>query len=764
MTTDSGVVTREATEEELAGWDALAQRFPGSRVTHTRAWMDSLAATGLGRELFIVFERAGETVGCLPGLVSSVGPLRLFGSPRAGWQTVSVGPVFDAERLTTHELMTSLVAFLESRRIAHMELMDHTLSPDAMRELGFEGEPVPTYVAPLYPGDERRAFRALKESARRNIQRAERLGLEVRFEQDERFVDEHYDQLREVYLRGGHIIPFSRQRVLQCFRHMREAGRLIAVSVNLPGGAACIATGMFLLYGEELLLWMWAHREHYRWYRPTELMTWTVMRHAMERGCTRFDLMGRGDFKLKFGAEADLSKWRWIRSRPAWLHDARRVAGTGFRWQQSVRGRARRLVARVSGERAGRRGGADRRPAACVIGDADLVRALGLGGVRSVVVAPPRAPARYSRFTAATLPWFDPWERPDALVETLLTHAARQPEPPVLFYQEDRSLLLVSRYRERLRTLFRFVIPDSALVEALVDKGRFQELARTLDLPVPPARWAFPPDDPPPDEKAVTFPVIVKPLTRRPQQWKKFAADGKALRVDTPEALRALWPALAADRMRVVVQSMIPGPESRIESYHVYVDARGATAAEFTGRKIRTYPVEYGDSSALEITDASDVAVLGRDVVTRLGLRGVAKLDFKRDDDGTLYLLEVNPRFTLWHHLGAVAGVNVPALVYGDLMGWQRGPVPAARAGVRWCKPWTDVHAAAELGVPLGEWISWAIGAEAKSAFAWDDPMPLVEGAARRWASARRARVSLSDETAHVDLAVPAVESRGRPA
>ena len=44
-----------------------------------------------------------------------------------------------------------------------------------------------------------------------------------------------------------------------------------------------------------------------------------------------------------------------------------------------------------------------------------------------------------------------------------------------------------------------------------------------------------------------------------------------------------------------------------------------------------------------------------------LGLRGVAKLDFKRTAAGELVLLEVNPRFNLWHLPGAVAGVNLPA-------------------------------------------------------------------------------------------------------
>jgi hypothetical protein len=160
----------------------------------------------------------------------------------------------------------------------------------------------------------------------------------VQFEQDERFVTEHYDQLREVYVRGGHAINFGRDRVLQCFRRMRDAGNLLAVSVYLPD-ATCIATGMFTVEGTELLLWSWAHRAEHRWYRPTELMTWAVMQRAMQAGCETFDLMGLGDFKAKFGAELDERKYRWIRSRYAWLGQLRNLAARGLQWQQVVRGR-----------------------------------------------------------------------------------------------------------------------------------------------------------------------------------------------------------------------------------------------------------------------------------------------------------------------------------------------------------------------------------------------------------------------------------------
>ncbi|HEX7120768.1 MAG TPA: GNAT family N-acetyltransferase [Gemmatimonadaceae bacterium] len=735
----SGLVVREASAHELACWDMLVRRFANHRVTHLSAWTAALAASGCGRPLALVAERDGEIVGVQPGLLTTVGPWTLYGSPRTGWQTASMGPAFDPARVDTFTLMDATIAYLESRHgVAQIELMHTGLDGEAMGQLGFVGEPVFTYRSRLYPGDERKTFRAMKDSARRNVQRAERLGLEVRFEDDEQFVDEHYDQVREVFLRGGHSVPFGKSRMLELFRHLRDAGGLIAVSVLLPDSQVRIASGMFFIEGTELLLWSWAHRTHYRWYRPTEFMTWAVMRRAMATGCETFDFMGRGEFKRKFGAEPDESKWRWVRSRPAWLGRARAMAGTAYRLQQALRGQARRTAQHVA-ETVRHRGTTGRHPPAVVMGDVDLVRALGLGGIRSDVLAPPNAAARYSRFTRTCLPWIDPWEGPEALVEALLAHAAVQPEPPVLFYQEDRSLLLVSRYRDRLRHLFRFVIPDATLVEELVDKERFVALSARLGLPIPPTWCLLALDDLAVESLHLDYPVIVKPVTRRQDRWRPLAGEAKAMLADSPAALRTMWSQLAQAGLRVIVQSLVPGPESCIESYHTYVDASGAVVADFTGRKVRTQPLAFGDSSAVEITDADDVRALGQEIVRKLGLTGVAKLDFKRAPDGRLLLLEVNPRFTLWHHAGARAGVNIPALVYGDLVGWPRRDAPRLRAGVHWCKVWTDHAAARASGVPLHRWLTWAIGCEAKSAFAWDDPFPLIGAGTRRWLAHRRA-------------------------
>ncbi len=373
---------------------------------------------------------------------------------------------------------------------------------------------------------------------------------------------------------------------------------------------------------------------------------------------------------------------------------------------------------------------------ACVFGSMDLVRPLQLAGVPCIVVAPPDSPVHYSRLVKGAIEWADPWTDGELLVGRLLRFAETCAEPPVLFYEEDRELLFVSRERERLARRFRFVVADADLVEDVVDKARFSDLATRLHLPVPRSRVLSPlPQDVPVLDLA--FPLIAKPLTRRGfGRWGEATSGAKARRIETRQQLVELWPTLRAVGLDLLVQELVPGPETRIESYHTYVDEGGAVVGEFTGRKIRTHPREYGFSTAVEITNTPDVLALGRELVDRLGLRGVAKLDFKRTDDDALVLLEVNARFNLWHHPGALAGVNLPGLVYADLTGETRLPVAPPRPGVRWIYHLRDALAAREHGIPLHRWLPWAVATEAKSTFAWNDPMPFVRGVG--WRQARR--------------------------
>ena len=362
------------------------------------------------------------------------------------------------------------------------------------------------------------------------------------------------------------------------------------------------------------------------------------------------------------------------------------------------------------------------------MGDADLVRALGMAGIRSACVTRPGWPADRSRFTEQRVEWADNWGDPEHLLENLLRYARTLPEPAPLFFQHDGDVTFVSRHRDALRSHFRFMIADAELVEQCVDKTRFIVLARRLGLPIPPSVVLWPSVQAERPRVELEPPLILKPRTRRDAWWRPLAGKAKAIEIGSLDELDGAWSTFAAAGVDLVLQQMIPGGEERIESYHGYVDPTGEVAAEFTGRKVRTFPLRFGDTTACEITDAGDVRDAGRECMRKLGLTGVAKLDFKRDPDDRLHLLEVNPRFTLWHLPGAVAGVNIPAVVHADLLGRPRPRVGPIRPGVRYSVLWHDFRAARANGISLRRWALWQARCDTRHNLALDDPMPFVGG------------------------------------
>lgn len=364
----------------------------------------------------------------------------------------------------------------------------------------------------------------------------------------------------------------------------------------------------------------------------------------------------------------------------------------------------------------GRKGRRAEMPLACVLGGMDLVTPLGRAGIRSAVVVPPGDPAVWSRHVVDVLAAMNSWTEPEAYLKRLVTWANGQEVRPILYYGTDGDLLMISRHRETLAEAFRFVVPEVGLVEDCVDKSRFAARARALGLRVPPSAVI------PRDSVDLRFPMVAKPVSHADGVPEGF--DGKATLVRTPADLRDLTGRVTGP---LLLQELVPGPESRIESWHAYVDAQGVVA-DFSGAKLRTFPQAYGESIWLQITDKADVRAEGRRAAAALGLKGVCKIDFKRAPDGTLWLLEVNARFNLWHNLGAAAGVNLPAMVHADLSGLPR-PIPGTcvRAST-WVETRELLRGMTAEGEHARAWLAAVASSTTRSTGAWSDPMPLARG------------------------------------
>jgi predicted ATP-grasp superfamily ATP-dependent carboligase len=110
-------------------------------------------------------------------------------------------------------------------------------------------------------------------------------------------------------------------------------------------------------------------------------------------------------------------------------------------------------------------------------------------------------------------------------------------------------------------------------------------------------------------------------------------------------------------------------------------------------------------------------------------------VEFKRDPtDGTLVLMEINPRTVSGNQLGISAGVDLPWIAYRHLIGSDPGlmPAPTFRPHVTFVNEEWDVLAFSALRasqrLTLGAWLRSWLGTRSWAVFAWDDPSPLLVG------------------------------------
>jgi predicted ATP-grasp superfamily ATP-dependent carboligase len=380
-----------------------------------------------------------------------------------------------------------------------------------------------------------------------------------------------------------------------------------------------------------------------------------------------------------------------------------------------------------------------------LMGGINLVRTLGLAGVQAIVASPDaRDPVFGSRYCIGkcVLP---PLENAEAAVDALIAladklcnlYGRRVP----LMYGSDDALELIYAYRERLQRHFLLLLNDPEIGRALIAKDRFQALGEARGLPVPQElAWE---GTGPGTLAGNTGPVLIKPSLKvdwHGSQLKErlFPGDAKA-RVFESGAQVLADPVVALFREQLTFQEYIAGGEECLWSYHGIADGQGDVLVSFVGRKIRTYPPVDGESAFIELAHDASLALIGREVARRLPLKGVFKMDFKRDPrNGEWYLLEINARYNLWHYLGACNGVNLMRAAYDFLVDgaqWETGRYRTAR---RWLALHLDFRAyrarAARGETTFGSWLaSIVFSRNVYNVFAWNDPGP--------WLSFQRSRL-----------------------
>ena len=337
-----------------------------------------------------------------------------------------------------------------------------------------------------------------------------------------------------------------------------------------------------------------------------------------------------------------------------------------------------------------------------------VARSLGEVGVRVKGVEVTRwAPEFFSRY-CEPLVCPSPVTEPERVLQLLFAEGERLGRPAVLFPTSDAFALFLSRYRAELRRRFLFALPAPSVAEGLVDKWLQHQLAEQAGIPCPRTLLAESVTDLARIQREIDYPAFLKP--RVSHLWAPVFGN-KGFRIDGPADLAARLAEIAPSGLGVIVQAIIPGPNTNHYIVRAYIDDSNRALGLFVERKIRQYPTDFGNATMVESVRAPDAAELGVALLQQLQYRGQAAIEFKRDArTGELKLIEVNPRLGQKNILATRCGINLSLIELLDLTGQKPAPQTEYRLGVRNRWFWGDVdhlyarlrRSAAALNLPPG--------------------------------------------------------------
>lgn len=322
-----------------------------------------------------------------------------------------------------------------------------------------------------------------------------------------------------------------------------------------------------------------------------------------------------------------------------------------------------------------------------------LARSLGRQNIPVWLISNDHPLPGWSRYVRQMIRWAGP-SSDDAINVFLRLAIIHQLEGFLIVPAADADIQFVSENKERLSQQFKISLPAWDKLKNVVEKPLLYRRADTLNIAVPKTYALSSIEES--KQAEIQFPVILKPDMGG---GRDAFSRAKVMRADDRASFLKIYETAAnlIGPERVVVQELVPGDGANQLSYaSLWFD--GIPVAEFTARRSRQYPVEFGYTSTfVEVIDDPEVIEISRRVLSSIQFSGLVEIEFKRDPrNEVLKLLDVNPRPWAWFSLAAASGVDLGVMLWDKVAGRQVSPV-TARPNVSWMYLSRDFPAAVQL-------------------------------------------------------------------
>jgi len=272
--------------------------------------------------------------------------------------------------------------------------------------------------------------------------------------------------------------------------------------------------------------------------------------------------------------------------------------------------------------------------------------------------------------------------------------------PRVVIPSADGTIALLRRYRARVESRVRIALAKESAVNIAVSKARTLAAAKRLGVSVPHGLVLRAVSEIPAALKEIGLPAVVKPS----ESWlwgERLGMRVVSQLVTTPdEATRAVGELTRLGGVPLF-QEFLPGRRESVS----FLYAVGKVHARFAQWAKRMSPPWGGESIVRQsIPVPPDIGDQAERLVRELDLEGYSEVEFRRDNAGVPYLMEINPRLSASVEMAVRSGVDFPYLLYQWASGGPVDTVDRYRVG-NWMRYlagdlWTTIAALRQRGRP----------------------------------------------------------------
>ena len=328
----------------------------------------------------------------------------------------------------------------------------------------------------------------------------------------------------------------------------------------------------------------------------------------------------------------------------------------------------------------------------CYIMGLGVIRALHLKNIDVVAMHYEKTDvAHLSRYASERVRIPHPGKEAKEFINFLVTNAHRWRDSLIL-PTDDYAASSVAKNKDILSRYYVVGSPDWDVLSLFMEKEKTYKLAAECGVPHP---KTFTPDnfqELREIENNITYPCILKPV--RSHEFKSVF-DRKNFEVNEASELLEKFKLCLEANQPVLVQEIIPGPDTNIYKMHTYMNSQGVLVGKFFMRKLRSNPQPFGVARVI-VSEKPDMETeeLGEILLTSAGYKGgFYSIEFKKDPrDNKLKLMEVNTRMPRVNWLATSCGINFPWLIYMDLMENQQIDIEDYKENYYWIDEYADFY------------------------------------------------------------------------